>query len=66
MAYLNKTCNADAAGSIYGPIAGPMLRASSAGNTWRMFTLKKLGTTAQNEDLVEIETDYPKSSQKPL
>ena len=66
MAYLNKTCNADAAGSIYRPSAGPMLRAASAGNTWREFTLKKVGTTGQNENLVEIETHYPKSSPKPL
>jgi hypothetical protein len=56
MGYLNKTCSA----------SGPVLRAASDGNTWTQFTLTKVGKTGQGEDLVEIETYYPKSSHKPM
>jgi hypothetical protein len=67
MGYLNKTCNAGVIGQEYGvpPTVGPVLQAQSSANTWRKFTLKKVGTTAQGELLVEVETFYPKSSNKP-
>jgi hypothetical protein len=55
MSYLNKTCSA----------SGPVVRATSSGNTWTKFTLTKVGESGQGEDLVEIETYYPKSSKKP-
>jgi hypothetical protein len=55
MGYLNKTCSA----------SGPVLRAASDGRTWTKFTLTKVGKSAQGEDLVAIQTYYPKSSSKP-
>ena len=55
MGYLNKTCSA----------SGPVLRGATDGKTWTEFTFTKVGKSAQDEDLVEIETYYPKSNQKP-
>ena len=65
MGYLNKTCSTGVTGPVYGPTVGPLLRSASSANTWRSFTIKKVGETDQNEDLVEIKTSYPKSSEKP-
>jgi hypothetical protein len=55
MSYLNKTCSE----------SGPVLRGASDGKTWTKFTFNKVGKSAQGEDLVEIQTYYPKSSTTP-
>ena len=66
MGYLNKTCSAGPSDSVSGATAGPLLRSSSTGNSWTMFTLKKVGKGGKKEDLVEIHTYYPASGKKPL
>jgi hypothetical protein len=56
MGYLNKTSDS----------CGPLLRSASSGDTWTTFTLTKVGMSPQGDDLVEIKTYYPASSNKPL
>jgi hypothetical protein len=55
MSYLNKTCSE----------SGPVLRAASDGKTWTKFTFTKVGESASGEDLVAIQTYYPKSGSTP-
>jgi hypothetical protein len=55
MGYLNKTCSS----------SGPVLRLASNSNTWNIFTFTKVGKSAEGEELVQIETFYPTSSNKP-
>ena len=63
--YLNKTCATNTGPASYGPAVGPILR-DSKGERWALWTFTRKGQSPKGDDLLTIQTFYPRGRGQPL